>query len=156
MSLYVIGDLHLAFNENKPMTIFGDNWENHYIKIKNDWESKVKKEDTVQIFFFQPDICFTEKDILADYKKEYNQYRLTGGLKTPEDIPFIIEYNGQKDKFTILYDTTNIPKIIAKSVGAKTNGVYIAKFIDENENSKAGFADRIVVYANPVFFLTKT
>lgn len=30
-----------------------------------------------------------------------------------------------------------------------------SKFIDENENSKAGFADRIVVYANPVFFLRK-
>jgi len=47
VSLYVIGDLHLAFNENKPMTIFGDNWENHDIKIKKDWESKVKEEDTV-------------------------------------------------------------------------------------------------------------
>lgn len=93
----------------------------------------IKKEHILNIFFFQPDICFTEKDILADYKKEYNQYRLTGGLKTPEDIPFIIEYNSQKDKFTILYDTTNIPKLVAKSVGAKTNGIYIAKFIDENE-----------------------
>lgn len=47
MSLYIIGDLHLAFNENKPMTIFGDNWKEHDVKIKNDWISKVEEEDTV-------------------------------------------------------------------------------------------------------------
>ena len=29
------------------MTIFGDNWQNHDEKIKKDWESKVKEEDTV-------------------------------------------------------------------------------------------------------------
>ena len=47
MSLYVIGDLHLAFNENKPMNIFGDNWQNHDEKIKKDWNEKVTNEDTV-------------------------------------------------------------------------------------------------------------
>jgi len=47
MSIYVIGDLHLAFGENKPMDIFGDNWTNHSEKIKQDWLSKVKDEDTV-------------------------------------------------------------------------------------------------------------
>ena len=47
MSLYVIADLHLAFKENKPMSIFGDNWLNHDEKIKKDWLEKVKKEDWV-------------------------------------------------------------------------------------------------------------
>lgn len=47
MSIYVIGDLHLSFKEPKPMDIFGDNWENHEEKIKQDWISKVKEEDTV-------------------------------------------------------------------------------------------------------------
>ena len=47
MSIYVIGDLHLSFKEPKPMDIFGDNWENHAEKIKQDWISKVKEEDTV-------------------------------------------------------------------------------------------------------------
>lgn len=47
MSIYVIGDLHLAFGENKPMDIFGKNWENHTEKIKEDWKSKVKENDTV-------------------------------------------------------------------------------------------------------------
>ena len=47
MSIYVIGDLHLSFSQNKPMDIFGKNWEKHDEKIKNDWLSKVKKEDCV-------------------------------------------------------------------------------------------------------------
>jgi len=47
MSIYVIGDLHLSFKNPKPMDIFGDNWENHEEKIKQDWLLKVKDEDTV-------------------------------------------------------------------------------------------------------------
>ena len=47
MSIYVIGDLHLSFAVNKPMDIFGMNWENHAEKIKENWISKVKEEDTV-------------------------------------------------------------------------------------------------------------
>ncbi len=47
MSIYAISDLHLAFNKNKPMEIFGDNWKEHDKKIKLDWESKVKEDDLV-------------------------------------------------------------------------------------------------------------
>lgn len=47
MSIYIIGDLHLSFSENKPMSIFGQNWEGHAEKIKKDWLEKVKPEDTV-------------------------------------------------------------------------------------------------------------
>lgn len=47
MSIYTIGDLHLSYNNPKPMSIFGDNWTNHEEKIKQDWISKVKPEDTV-------------------------------------------------------------------------------------------------------------
>lgn len=47
MSIYVIADLHLSFLHNKPMDIFGDNWENHAEKIKYNWISKVKDEDFV-------------------------------------------------------------------------------------------------------------
>ena len=28
MSIYAISDLHLSFGDNKPMDIFGANWEN--------------------------------------------------------------------------------------------------------------------------------
>lgn len=47
MSIYVIADLHLSFLEDKPMGIFGNNWENHEEKIKKDWLKKVKNEDYV-------------------------------------------------------------------------------------------------------------
>lgn len=49
MSIYAIADLHLSFNTNKPMDIFGANWENHAEKIKEDWAKKVKNDDTVLI-----------------------------------------------------------------------------------------------------------
>lgn len=47
MSIYTIGDLHLSFHENKPMSIFGENWEGHEKKIKKYWMEKVKENDLV-------------------------------------------------------------------------------------------------------------
>ena len=49
MSIYVIADLHLYFSIDKPMNIFGNNWEKHAEKIKDNWIKKVKPEDTVLI-----------------------------------------------------------------------------------------------------------
>ena len=47
MSIFAISDLHLSFGKNKLMDVFGMNWENHFNKIKEDWESKVSNEDIV-------------------------------------------------------------------------------------------------------------
>ena len=47
MSIYTIGDLHLSFKENKPMSIFGENWSEHEEKIKKDWKEKVNENDLV-------------------------------------------------------------------------------------------------------------
>ncbi len=47
MSIFVIADLHLSFKNPKPMNIFGENWEKHEEKIKEDWLKKVNKEDCV-------------------------------------------------------------------------------------------------------------
>ena len=47
MAIYAIGDLHLSLNREKPMNIFGDNWENHEEKIKENWIKEVKNEDLV-------------------------------------------------------------------------------------------------------------
>ena len=43
MSTYAIGDLHLSFNKNKPMSIFGANWEEHEEKIKKKAVERSKK-----------------------------------------------------------------------------------------------------------------
>ena len=53
MSIYAIADLHLSFNTDKPMDIFGPNWENHAEKIKQDWLEKVKNE----VLHFQCLLC---------------------------------------------------------------------------------------------------
>ena len=52
MSIYAIGDLHLSFDErvDKPMDIFGVNWENHEKKIRKNWIEKVKEEDTISYY----------------------------------------------------------------------------------------------------------
>ena len=47
MSIFVIGDLHLSFSVDKPMDIFGLQWQNYMEKIKNNWINKVKETDTV-------------------------------------------------------------------------------------------------------------
>ena len=47
MAIYAIADLHLSFLENKPMDIFGDNWENHAEKIKVNWLKTVNEDDYV-------------------------------------------------------------------------------------------------------------
>lgn len=47
MSVYAIADLHLSFEQNKPMNIFGENWDCHAEKIKNNWMQKIKEDDYV-------------------------------------------------------------------------------------------------------------
>lgn len=49
MALYAISDLHLALSGDKPMDIFGSHWSRHDEKIKENWLSKIKDEDTVLI-----------------------------------------------------------------------------------------------------------
>ncbi|MDD4815956.1 MAG: metallophosphoesterase [Clostridia bacterium] len=49
MKVFAISDLHLSFGSNKPMDIFGGNWENYLQKIVSDWNAKVGEEDIVLI-----------------------------------------------------------------------------------------------------------
>ena len=49
MSIYAIADLHLSFENNKPMDIFGDNWSNHEQKIKEYWKKTVRGDDLILI-----------------------------------------------------------------------------------------------------------
>ncbi len=49
MSIYAISDLHLALSEDKPMEVFGGNWDNYMDKIHENWQKTVKDEDFVLI-----------------------------------------------------------------------------------------------------------
>ncbi len=47
MNVFAISDLHLSGLADKPMDIFGSNWEGHFEKICADWKAKVKYGDLV-------------------------------------------------------------------------------------------------------------
>ncbi len=49
MNVYAISDLHLSTTSNKPMDVFGGNWQGHFEKIKQDWLEKVTPQDIVLI-----------------------------------------------------------------------------------------------------------
>lgn len=49
MNVYAISDPHLSTVVNKPMTIFGEHWNNYWEIITEDWKSKVKDDDIVLI-----------------------------------------------------------------------------------------------------------
>ncbi|GKX67790.1 metallophosphoesterase [Inconstantimicrobium mannanitabidum] len=49
MALYAISDLHLAFNSDKPMDIFGQHWFKHDETIRANWLNKIQEQDTVLI-----------------------------------------------------------------------------------------------------------
>ncbi|MCL2860319.1 MAG: metallophosphoesterase [Oscillospiraceae bacterium] len=47
MSIFAISDLHFAFDKEKPMDIFGENWGNHEKKIQENWQNEVKGNDLI-------------------------------------------------------------------------------------------------------------
>lgn len=49
MKIYAISDLHLSTSCDKPMDIFGGNWEGYTEKIKTNWLSKITDDDIVLI-----------------------------------------------------------------------------------------------------------
>lgn len=49
MAIYAISDLHLSFGTDKPMDIFGGNWENHTQQIRENWLKTVSDRDYVLI-----------------------------------------------------------------------------------------------------------
>lgn len=49
MKVFALSDLHLSTACDKPMDIFGGNWENYTEKIREKWLAKVSPEDLVLI-----------------------------------------------------------------------------------------------------------
>ncbi|MFP4697536.1 MAG: metallophosphoesterase [Eubacteriales bacterium] len=49
MSIYSIGDLHLSLSMDKPMDVFGKQWENHVSKIESAWVKTITKDDIVLV-----------------------------------------------------------------------------------------------------------
>ena len=49
MRVFAIGDLHLEGGDDKPMSVFGDQWKGHFEKISADWRGRVSEDDLVLI-----------------------------------------------------------------------------------------------------------
>lgn len=49
MSVFAISDLHLSLSCDKPMEIFGGNWDNYMERLKENWEKTVCDTDYVLI-----------------------------------------------------------------------------------------------------------
>ena len=49
MRLFAIGDLHMSGGDDKPMDIFGPQWDRHFFHIRENWLNLVTDEDTVLI-----------------------------------------------------------------------------------------------------------
>ena len=49
MKLFAIADLHLEGGDDKPMSVFGPQWEGHFEKIRADWLERVGPDDLVLI-----------------------------------------------------------------------------------------------------------
>ena len=49
MRLFAIGDLHLSGGDDKPMDVFGPQWDRHFLRISDAWRKTVTGEDTVLI-----------------------------------------------------------------------------------------------------------
>ena len=76
MSIYAIGDLHLSFGTDKPMNVFGANWENYEEKLKLYWNENIKAEDTVLL----PG-DFSWATYLKDTKKDFEYLNNLKGKK---------------------------------------------------------------------------
>ncbi|MBQ2967967.1 MAG: metallophosphoesterase [Clostridia bacterium] len=49
MAIFALSDLHLSEQVDKPMDVFGTNWENYTERIKDMWQKTVNDTDTVLI-----------------------------------------------------------------------------------------------------------
>lgn len=49
MRIFAIGDLHLSLSSDKPMDVFGSNWDNHGERIAEAWKEAVEPGDLVLI-----------------------------------------------------------------------------------------------------------
>jgi len=66
MALFAISDLHLSLGGEKPMDIFGSEWADHHLKIKENWGKIVSDDDVV---ILGGDLCWAMK--LEDAQQDF-------------------------------------------------------------------------------------
>ena len=118
MSIFVIGDLHLSFNNPKPMDIFGEHWAGHEEKVKANWIENVSENDLV---ILPGDFSWSMK--LND---------------TVEDFKFLNELPGKKILLKGNHDywwttVTNMKKFLKDNNLEKIDFLYNNSYCIENK-----------------------
>ena len=118
MAIFVIADLHLSFSSNKPMNIFGDNWNDFEEKIKCDWLSKVTDNDLVVL---PGDFSWA-----MNLKDTYNDFKFINNLPGKK-----ILLKGNHDYW---WETvTKMRKFIADCNFSNIDFLYNESFLFENK-----------------------
>lgn len=83
--LFAIGDLHLSFSSDKPMGIFGENWNSHHQKIEKSWKESISEKDVV---FIPGDLSWALKfeDAVPDLEWLHNLPGIKVFLKGNHDL----------------------------------------------------------------------
>ena len=76
MKVFALSDLHLSFACDKPMDVFGENWEDYENKIIDNWNSIVSDDDLVII---AGDISWAIK--IEETKEDFNYIDRLKGKK---------------------------------------------------------------------------
>ena len=76
MKIWAISDPHFSFGTDKPMDVFGGNWENHVENFVSKWNSVVEEEDIVLV---AGDISWAMK--LEDAKADLEELHKLNGTK---------------------------------------------------------------------------
>lgn len=76
MKIFAISDLHLSFDTNKPMNLFGGHWDNYEEKIRSDWNLRVGEND---IGIIAGDISWAMR--MEETKKDFEYLKSLNGKK---------------------------------------------------------------------------
>jgi predicted phosphohydrolase len=76
MKIFAISDLHLSFQVDKPMDLFGDHWAGYEQRIMDDWNSKVGVDD---IGIIAGDLSWAMR--LSETEKDFNYLSKLNGTK---------------------------------------------------------------------------
>ena len=76
MKIFAISDLHLSFQTNKPMDLFGEHWTNYEQRIMEDWNARVGPDD---VGIIAGDISWAMK--MEDTVKDFEYLKKLNGKK---------------------------------------------------------------------------
>jgi len=76
VKVFAISDLHLSFGVNKPMNLFGEQWDNYEERIMQDWNARVGADD---VGIIAGDISWAMR--VSEAEKDFEFIRKLNGTK---------------------------------------------------------------------------